>query len=168
MKLESMRQNLSAFWDNVAEGWRHLWQSAAGALTRFRPGESTNLPSSAEVDDDFYLPTRGWAMLGGDVFEDEERLVVRIEVPGMEKDDIAIEVTDEALRISGEKRFERETTDGRWRVMQCAYGSFHRLVPLPVPVKADASRANYKNGVLRVELPKLSPAKPQAVKIKVD
>ena len=86
----------------------------------------------------------------------------------MEKDDIAIEVTDEALRISGEKRFERETTDGRWRVMQCAYGSFHRLVPLPVPVKADAARAAYKNGVLRVELPKLSPGKPQAVKITVD
>jgi HSP20 family protein len=168
MKIESVRQNLSAFWDNVAEGWRHLWRSAAGAVTRFRPGEATNLPSPAEVDDDFYLPTRGWSMLGGDVFEDEARLVVRIEVPGMEKDDIAIEVTDDALRISGEKRFERETTEGRWRVMQCAYGSFHRLVPLPVPVKADAARASYRNGVLRVELPKLNPGRPQAVKITVD
>lgn len=168
MKLEDVKGNLSSFWDNLAEGWRHLWHSAAGALTRFRPGEGTNLPLPGEVDDDFYLPTRGWSMLGGDVFEDEERLVVRLEVPGMEKDDIAIEVTDDALRISGEKRFERESTTGRWRVMQCAYGSFHRVVPLAVPVKADAARATYRNGVLRLELPKLSPGKPKAVKIAVD
>jgi HSP20 family protein len=168
MKLEEVKENINSFWGNIAEGWRHLWQSAAGALTRFKPGESTNLPAAGQVDDDFYLPTRGWAMLGGDVFEDEERLVVRLEVPGMEKDEIAIEIADDVLRVSGEKRFERETTDGRWRVMQCAYGSFRRAVPLPVAVKADAARASYRNGVLRVELPKLAPGKPQAVQIKVD
>jgi HSP20 family protein len=168
MKLDDVKDNLTSFWDNVAEGWRHLWQSAAGALTRFKPGDTTNLPAAAEVDGEFYLPTRGWSMLGGDVFEDEQRLVVRLEVPGLDKDDIAIEVRDNALVVSGEKRFERETTDGRWRVMQCAYGSFRRVVPLPVPVQAGDAKAAYRNGVLRVDLPKLNPGKPQSISIKVD
>jgi HSP20 family protein len=168
MNLDDVKGNLTSFWDNVAEGWRHLWRSAAGALTRFNPGEKTNLPAAADVDGDFYFPTRGWAMLGGEMFEDEQRLVVRLEVPGLEKDDIAIEVRDDALVVSGEKRFERETTDGRWRVMQCAYGSFRRVVPLPIPVQADAAKAAYRNGVLRVDLPKLTPGKPQSISIKID
>jgi HSP20 family protein len=59
-------------------------------------------------------------MLGGDVFEDDKGLVVRLEVPGMEKSDFDIEVTDQKLVVRGEKRFERETTDGRYRFLQCA------------------------------------------------
>lgn len=163
MKLESLKEGVGSLWDNLAEGWRHLTQSAAGALTRFRAGEKTDLPAKAEVDDVSYLPSRGWAMLGGDVFEDDQRLVVRLEVPGMEKQDIDIQVEDDVLVISGEKRFERESTDGRWRVMQRAYGSFRRAVPLPVPVLADEAAASYRNGVLRVELPKAAPAKPKPV-----
>jgi HSP20 family protein len=168
MNLNALKQEISSFWDNLSEGWHHLTRSAAGALTRFKPGENSNLPAPAEIDDDFYLPSRGWAMLGGDLFEDDSRLVVRVEVPGMEKEDLAIEVVDDNLVISGEKRFERESTEGRWRVMQCAYGSFRRVVPLPVPVLADQAKAAYRNGVLRIELPKAAPGKPKATTITVE
>jgi HSP20 family protein len=168
MKLDTLMESVGSLWDNLADGWRHLTRSAAGALTRFRAGEKTDLPARESVDDVFYLPPRGWAMLGGDVFEDESRLVVRLEVPGMAKEDMAIEVRDDALVVSGEKRFERESTEGRWRVMQCAYGSFQRVVPLPVRVLADQARASYTNGVLRVELPKATPGKPRPVSIRVD
>lgn len=168
MKFDTLKENLGSFWDNVAEGWRHLWQSAAGALTRFRPGEKTNLPAPAVVDDAAWLPSLGWAMLGGDVFEDDRRLVVRLEVPGMDKQDIEIAIQNDALVVKGEKRFEQESTEGRWRVMQCAYGSFRRVVPLPVPVKAEEAHARYKNGVLRVELPKVEPGKPESVTISVE
>jgi HSP20 family protein len=106
-------------------------------------------------------------MLGGDVFEDDQKLVVRLEVPGLEKSDLDVEISADALIVSGEKRFEEEKTEGRWRVMQCAYGSFRRVVPLPAAVKADAARATYKNGVLRVELPKAEPGQPKAVRIEV-
>lgn len=167
MKLDSLKESVGNLWDNMAEGWRHLTQSAAGALTRFKAGDKTDLPAVQDVDDAFYLPGSGWSMLGGNVFEDDKRLVVQVEVPGMEKEDINIEVRDDAMVISGEKRFERENTEGRWRVMQCAYGSFYRVVPLPVPVLADKSRATYKNGVLRVELPKTAPGKPKRLAIKV-
>jgi HSP20 family protein len=168
MKLESLKESAGSLWGNLAEGWRHLAESAAGALTRFTTADNTDLPAKTEVDDASWLSTRGWAMLGGDVFEDDERVVVRLEVPGMDKDDMQIEVGDDALVVVGEKRFGRESTEGRWRVMQCAYGSFRRAFPLPVSVLADQARATYKNGVLRVELPKATPGKPKSITIKVE
>jgi HSP20 family protein len=168
MKMESLKEGVGLLLDNVTEGWRHLARSATGALTRFKADESTELPSQADVDDISSLATRGWAMLGGDVFEDDNRLVVRLEVPGMEKQDLGIEVRDDFMVVSGEKRFARESTEGRWRLMQCAYGSFRRVVPLPAKVLADKARATYSNGVLRVELPKATPGKPSSVSIKVE
>jgi HSP20 family protein len=168
MNLDGLKEGFSSAWDNVADGWRHLTKSAAGAITRFRPGESANMPGQADIDDDAYMPGRGWAMLGGDVFEDDDRLVVRLEIPGMDKDEININVRDDALVVSGEKRFTREDTEGRWRVMQCAYGSFRRVVPLSTPVLAEQAQASYRRGVLRVALPKAAPGKPKSFTIKVD
>lgn len=168
MKMENIRQGIGSFWDSVTEGWDRLRQSAASALTRFRPGEKANLPKPDEVDDVTYLAGPGWAMLGEDLFEDDNRLVLRLEAPGLEKSDFNIQVYDDALIVQGEKRFERENTDGRWRVLQCAYGSFHRVVPLPVPVKAEQARATYRNGVLKVELPKVQPSRPRRVSIRID
>lgn len=167
MKFDSIKQNVGSFWDNLAEGWKHLTEFASGALTRFRAGDATNLPDQAQVDDQAFVPTRSWAVIGGDLFEDEQRLVLRLELPGVSKEDLAIEVLDDMLVVSGEKRFERESTEGRWRVMQCAYGAFRRTVPLPVAVVADQARASYRNGVLRVELPKVNPGKPKSVRIDV-
>lgn len=168
MKLDELKEGFTSMWDNVADGWRHLTQSAAGAITRFRPAESSNMPPQDDIDDDAYMPGKGWAMLGGDVFEDDDRLVIRLEIPGMEKNDINLNVGDNALVISGEKRFAREDTEGRWRVMQCAYGSFRRVVPLPGPVLPEQAQATYKNGVLRVALPKAAPGKPKSFSVKVE
>ncbi len=167
MNLGTIKDGFGSLWDNLAEGWKHLTQSASGALTRFKPDETTDLPAKSEVDDAFFMTSHHWSMLGGDVFEDEKRVVVRLEVPGLDKQDMSIEAHDDALIISGEKRFERESTEGRWRVMQCAYGSFRRVVPLNVPVLADKANASYKNGVLRVELPKAAPGEPKTVTIRV-
>jgi len=168
MKFEEIKGNIDAFLDSVAEGWRHLRESASNALTRFLPGEQSRLPPKNEIDDPLFLPVRGWSMLGGEVFEDDTRVVVRIEVPGIDKQDIDIEIHDDALVVSGEKRFESESTEGRWRVMQCAYGSFRRVVPLATPVLADDAKATYRNGVLRVELRKARPGKSSPKTIKVE
>jgi HSP20 family protein len=167
MKLADLRQGMGSMWESVAEGWDRLRQSAAGALTRFKPGEKSNLPAQADVDDAAWLPGMGWAMLGGDVFEDDKRVVVRIEAPGMSKSDFDLQVFDDRLVVRGEKRFEGEHSDGRWRVLQCAYGSFQRAVPLPAPVLADKATASYRDGVLRVELPKARPGQVAARQIRV-
>lgn len=167
MKMQEFRQGVGALWDSVAEGWDRLRQSAAGALTRYRPDAKSNLPAQADIDDAAWLPGLGWAMLGGDVFEDERRVVVRIEAPGMKKADFDLQVVGDQLVLRGQKRFESEQSQGRWRVLQCAYGSFHRAVPLPAAVLADQARATYRDGVLRVELPKAQPAAPQVRQIRV-
>ena len=168
MKLETIKDRVGAFVDSVAEGWHHLRSSAANALTHFKPESGSPLPARERVDDPFYLPSRSWSMLGVDLFEDERRLVARLEVPGMNKQDMRIDVVGDALILSGEKHFSGETTEGRWRVMQCAYGSFRRVVPLPVAVQADEARASYTNGILRVELPKAQPGQPKATAIRID
>jgi HSP20 family protein len=168
MKLDELKQGLTSFWDSVAEGWQHLRHSASSALTGFKPGDQTNLPLRSDIDDAFYMPSASWSMLGGDMFEDDKRLVVRIEVPGMDKNDLEIEVQGDTLVVRGEKRFEREETEGRYRVIQCAYGSFRRAVPLPVEVLADKAKAAYKNGVLRIELPKAQLEKPRKMSVPVD
>jgi len=168
MKLEEIKEGFSSFWDSVAEGWQRLRESAASAMTRFKAGKDAGLPVEGEVDDEFYLPSQGWSMLGGDVFEDDKRVVVRLEVPGMDKKDLEIEVQGDVLVVRGEKRFERESSEGRYRVLQCAYGNFRRIVPLPTPVLTDKARADYKNGVLRIELPKVTMDKPRKLTIKVD
>jgi HSP20 family protein len=169
MKLDEMvKQGLSSFWDSVAEGWQHLRQSASSALTRFKPGEHTGMPARSEIDDVFYMPSMSWSMLGGDVFESETQIVVRLEAPGLDKNELSIEVHGNTLYVRGEKRFERESTEGRYRVLQCAYGSFQRAVALPAEVLADQAHAGYNNGVLRIALPKARTEPPRKTTIKVD
>lgn len=168
MKLEDIKEGVSSFLDSVAGGWQHLRESAANALTRFKPSAESKLPAQNSIDDPFYWPSRNWSILGGELFEDDQRLVVRLEVPGMDKKDMSIEISGDTLILSGEKRFSDESLDGRWRIMQCAYGSFRRAVPLAVPVLADKAKATYTNGVLRVELPKANPGKPKARTIRVE
>lgn len=168
MRFEELKQGFASFWDSVAEGWQHLRQTASSALTGFRPSAQTNLPSKSEVDDTFYLPSIGWSMLGGDLFEDEKRVIVRLEVPGMDKNDLDVEVEGGVLIVRGEKRFQREESEGRYRTLQCAYGSFRRAVPLPAAVVSDQANATYRDGVLRIELPKVHTERPQRQTVRVD
>lgn len=168
MKVDDLKQGVEAFWDKLGQGFDQLRHSAAGALTRFRPGQQTRMPEAADIDVPPALANPGWGLVGGDVFEDEARVVVRLELPGMERQDFDIEVLPDQLTVRGEKRFERETTDGRWRVMQCAYGSFQRRVPLPVPVRTADVRAVYRDGVLKIELPKAEPARPRSISVPVN
>ena len=163
--LADLKQGVEGVWDSVSEGWRRLRASAAGALTRFKPGEKSSLP--ARVDDDLYLPSPGWALLAGDVFEDSKHVVVRLEVPGLEKNDFEIEVHGDVLIVRGEKGFEREASEGRYHVMQCAYGTFYRTVALPQSVIADKANATYRNGVLKIVLPKARSTSAKTIDIKV-
>lgn len=152
---DQLKQGADQAWESLSEGWRELSARASGALTRFWP--VTAEPSATDS-----RPTRegpaprlnGWAFMAADVFDDADKVIVRIEAPGMRREDFNVELNGDVLTVSGEKRVDREATEGRWRVVQCAYGSFRRNVALPVAVKADKTKASYRNGVLRIELPK--------------
>lgn len=162
---EELKQDIEQIWESATEGWRRLRNQAAGALTRFKPGDKSS--AALDIRNDFDLPSPAWALLVGDVFEDSKKIVVRLEVPGMEKSDFDIEARDDVLIVRGEKRFESESGDGRYRVLQCAYGSFSRTIPLPAPVIGDQANASYHNGVLKIELTKAEPRTSRETQIKV-
>lgn len=151
-KLAELKQDLEETWHSLGEGWRQLRDRASEALTRFTP-----VNRSRNSLEDAHSPpalASSWGLLAGDLYEDGEQIVVRLEVPGMVKEDLDLEVRGDVLIIRGEKRVEQEQGNGRYRVRQCTFGSFRRSFQLPAPVIAEKARARCSNGVLRVELPK--------------
>ena len=107
----------------------------------------------------------GWAFLAADVFESADQVIVRIEAPGMQRDDFNVALNGDVLTVWGEKRIDRHATGGQWRVVQSAYGNFRRDVVLPTSVQADKTKASYRDGVLRIELPKSDTARPRRIAV---
>lgn len=103
-----------------------------------------------------------------DISETKDNLVVKAEVPGMDPKDINISLANGLLTIKGEKRQEKEEKDENYHVMERSYGSFSRSIQLPREVKSDRIEASYKNGVLRITLPKSEEARRKEIKIKVE
>lgn len=95
-----------------------------------------------------------------DVFEKNQRLVTRIDLPGMTKDDVKVEVADGQLTISGERKHEKEEKGEKFYRCEREYGSFYRAVPLPEGAKVEDVKAMFTDGVLEVSVP--LPAKPEA------
>ena len=102
-----------------------------------------------------------------DVAEDEEHFVVRADLPGIEETDVNVELEDNVLTISGERKSDsEERTDGYHRIER-AYGSFSRSLTLPEGIAAEAIRASFDKGVLEVRIPKPEQRKPRKVAINV-
>ena len=168
---EQLKHGADQAWESLSEGWRELSARASGALTRFWPIATTAASTSATTApaaprDSLRLMT-SWAFIAADVFDDADKVIVRLEVPGMRRDDFNIELNGDVLTVSGKKHIENELAVGRWRSVQCAYGSFRRDVALPVSVRADKTKAIYRDGVLRIELPKSEEARTRRVSVRV-
>ena len=164
--LQQLRQDVTHAWDRMLEGWGHLYRRAAGALTRFTPGAQKGEPEEGERRD-LVARSSSWGLLAAEVFDDDERVVIRLEAPGLDKSDLDLEVIDDYLVVRGEKRIARERTEGRYHVSECAYGRFERAIPLPEEVETGKATAHYKSGVLRVELPKSPARRRRTVKVRV-
>ncbi len=95
-----------------------------------------------------------------DVFERENRLVTRVDLPGVKKEDVSVEVTDGQLALSGERKHEKEEKKDNFYRSEREYGSFYRAVPLPEGVTLEDVKATFSDGVLEVSVP--LPAKPEA------
>ena len=103
-----------------------------------------------------------------DVSETKSDIVVKAEVPGMDPKDIDISLSNGVLNIKGQKKQEREEKEENYHLVERSYGAFARSVQLPCEVKTDKINASYRNGVLKVILPKAEEAKTREIKIKVD
>lgn len=100
-----------------------------------------------------------------DIHEDEDRVVLRAEVPGVDKDDLDIRIEGGTITLRGEKKQEKEVASQKAFRFERFYGSFARSFVLPASIDADSIKATYKNGVLEVVLPKSEAAKPRKVQV---
>ncbi len=101
-----------------------------------------------------------------DVSETEKEVIVRVEVPGMDKKDITINLTDDILTVKGEKKHEKEHGDENYHSVERRFGAFSRTMRIPVDVEVGKVDATYKDGVLKITLPKSERVKPKEIPIK--
>ena len=103
-----------------------------------------------------------------EILERDNKFCVRVDLPGLKKEDVKIEVTHDELTIEGERKFEKEETKQGLYRSERTYGSFLRRIPIPDHVKAENAMATFKNGVLEIEMPAIPipEAKKRAVEIK--
>jgi len=102
-----------------------------------------------------------------DIAETKNEIVVKAEVPGLEAKDIDISLSEGLLTIKGDKKQEREEKEENYHLVERSYGTFTRSIRIPNEVQSDKINASYKNGVLKIVLPKSEEAKKKEVKIKV-
>ena len=100
-----------------------------------------------------------------DIYETDEKMVIKAELPGLKKEDIDIEVRDNTLTLKGERKFEKEIKQENHHRVEWAYGSFQRSLPLPSTIKQEAIEATFKDGILEVSLPKAEETEPEQIRI---
>lgn len=137
----------------LSEGWSALRRQAHDALTHFRGNP-----------DDTAHPSR-WGLVATDVIDHDDRVEVRMEVPGLNKQDLTVEVLDGQLHVTGEKRTDASRKVGTAMITERAFGRFRRAFPLPGNLDAAATTARYAHGVLCVDIPKATTPQGRPVEI---
>lgn len=102
-----------------------------------------------------------------DIYEDEHKIVLKLEVPGMKESDLDIQLENNVLTVKGERKFEKEEKEENFHRIERRYGSFCRSFTIPNTVNPESVKANYEAGVLKLELEKRAEAKPKQIKVQV-
>jgi len=165
MNIDQFKQDVGHTWKWLAEGWRHISDKAANALTYFTPSRESG--GDVAGQDAGASSTEGlrWGLLAADVSVEAKRILVELEVPGLDKDDIDIDVQGRRLTVTGRKSYRSERKEGALVISERAFGHFQRVIPLPEDVTAEGAKASYRNGVLSVTLPKLAPATARKISV---
>ena len=100
-----------------------------------------------------------------DVYEDEQNLVLKLEIPGLNDEDINVSVENNTLTVQGERKFEKEEKEENFHRIERRYGSFTRTFKLPNTVDAEKVDAGYDKGILKITLAKRAEAKPRQIKV---
>lgn len=151
------------------------------SLIRYQAPQTANWPSFErfsslrdELDRlfDFALPTRDSGLFSGwtpalDVYDEKDDLVVKVELPGLKKEDIELSLHEGILTISGERKREETKKEGQTFRTERYFGRFQRSLSLPANVDATKVTATYQDGVLTVQLPKAEEAKPKQIAVSV-
>lgn len=156
-----MKNLLPRTWQRESDPWREL-----GRLQR----RMNRLFEEFTPMEPFWEPFRGMREVLSyeppcDIQETDSHYLVSMEIPGVKKEDIDIEVKDNQLSISGERKREKTEEQGRAYTHERYFGEFHRVFTLPSTVKADQVKANYESGILEIAIPKVAAGRGKQVKI---
>lgn len=102
-----------------------------------------------------------------DIYEDSDAFLLKLELPEVNKEEIKVNLNENVLAISGERRFENEDKRDNYHRVERSYGQFYRSFTLPPNVNAEAIQAEYKDGILRLSLPKKEEAKPKEISVNI-
>lgn len=155
--MKPLRNFLERAWESLTEGWRELLTRSSGALTHFGSQDAKKNELAREFPH--------WSLLAAETWETAISVVIRVEIPGMNVDDLAIDIHGNVLSIRGEKRSGAEQQDRRYHLTERAYGHFKRNIPLPHGVDSERAEVNYRDGVLTVILPKTDTLPPRRLTI---
>lgn len=143
----------SRFWDETKQGYQQSIDYMQRELDKLREGMS-----SASTAFPAFFPASGASESvlrpKVDIVETEDSYVISLEAPGVPEDNISLEIDDNRLRISGEKKQEFEETEDEYYRMERSYGKFRRILALPDDVRSDDAEAVYQHGVVTVTLPR--------------
>ena len=103
-----------------------------------------------------------------DIFETDDGLVLKVELPGIGKDDISVEIKDNVLILKGERLIDPEIKDEHYYRQERAFGKFHRSFSLQQSIKPNLIKATFKDGILTIEIPRPEEEKPKQVTVKID
>jgi HSP20 family protein len=108
----------------------------------------------------------GYGAIDVNMVQTDDNVIVKASVPGVKPEDIDISITGDTLTIRGETKEDEETKEGNYHIKEMRYGSFARSILLPNQVVVDKAIAEFKDGILKLTLPKAEEVKPKTIKIK--
>ena len=103
-----------------------------------------------------------------DIYETETAIILKVELPGLSKDDISIEIKDNNLILRGERKFEKDIREENYHRIERSYGTFSRTFSLPNTIDRNKVDATFKDGILEITIPKAEETKPKQIEIKQD
>lgn len=142
---KSIGRELTRAWESLSDGWARTAQPVRRSAGPLQKGPNTEMSMNS-------FPY--WGLINAEVEETASDLVVRVEMPGVGKENFSIQIVGNTLFIRGEKQLVRENGGSTYHLVERAYGSFERTIALPKNVDSEKSQANYVDGVLAIRLPK--------------
>ena len=165
--------------DTVGTRYKLQYKTIDGGKTmqliKWRPARDLFRVSQQmnNIFDDFFYPGRRMANFerswnwnpAVDIYEDDQNIYLKVEIPGVEKDSIFVDVKDRVLTLKGERTSENEVKEDQYFRRELSYGSFERAFTLPEAVSTDDIKAEYKDGVLKVTVPKPEETQPKQITV---
>ena len=136
-------------------------------LVKWNPVRSLFWGNDADLFDRYFERESYWTP-AVDIEEDEKHYMVTMDLPGLDKKEVDIKLENDVLTISGEKKSEKQEKGKNYHRMERYYGKFERSFRLSDDVRKDMIEANFKNGVLRISLPKSEKAQPKQIEVRVN